>query len=134
MTSHLIIPDRTLANRQRAKVWAKANPDKVRINKLRYRDKNPARYIHKCARDNAKAAGIDFNIEESDINIPDVCPVFKVPFEWGTRYAPSIDRIDSSKGYIKGNVQIISRKANVMKNDATAEELQQFAKWVLGSW
>ena len=44
----------------------------------------------------------------------------------------TIDRIDSTKGYIKGNVQILSDKANIMKSNASREELVSFAKWILG--
>ena len=38
--------------------------------------------------------------------------------------AASIDRKDSSKGYVKGNVAIISRRANLLKNNATIAELK----------
>jgi hypothetical protein len=43
----------------------------------------------------------------------------------------SIDRIDSSKGYIKGNVQILSMKANNMKSSANVEELLIFSKNII---
>ncbi len=82
------------------------------------------------ARQRATASGLDFNIEESDIVIPDICPVLKEPLVSNTRYAPSLDRIDPSRGYVKGNVQVISRRANTMKNDATEKDLRLFAEWV----
>ena len=45
--------------------------------------------------------------------------------------APSADRIDPRKGYVRGNIQVISMKANAMKANATPEELRSFALWVL---
>ena len=45
--------------------------------------------------------------------------------------SPSIDRIDSTKGYVKGNVKIISLRANMMKNDANLQELQKFCNNIL---
>lgn len=61
------------------------------------------------------------------------CPIFKTRLEWSCRRndtngvlpnSPSIDRIDPSKGYVKGNVWIISHRANTIKNNATHEELK----------
>lgn len=43
----------------------------------------------------------------------------------------SIDRIFPHLGYVKNNIQVISHKANRMKNSATLDELELFARWVL---
>ena len=43
-----------------------------------------------------------------------------------------IDRIDSSKGYVKGNVRVISKRANTLKNNATIEELELVLKDLKG--
>lgn len=43
-------------------------------------------------------------------------------------------RIDNNKGYIKGNVQVIGRRANIMKSSASPEELLKFAKWVINTY
>lgn len=43
--------------------------------------------------------------------------------------AASLDRIDNSKGYVRGNVMVISLRANAIKNNATAEELTAVAAY-----
>ena len=56
------------------------------------------------------------------------CPVFGFDLEFNSggfrETSPSIDRIDSSKGYTRDNVQIISWKANRLKAYATVEDLE----------
>lgn len=79
---------------------------------------------------------IPFNISVEDLNIPDKCPYLDVPLthligKGHQIYNSSIDRIDPTKGYVKGNVQVISLLANQMKNSATKEQLITFAKNVL---
>lgn len=51
--------------------------------------------------------------------IPDVCPVLGTPM-----VSPSLDRKNNDLGYIKGNVVVMSRRANCLKNDATVEEMR----------
>lgn len=99
------------------------------------RIKNFKRAMYTAAKYRAEQRGIEFNIEMDDIVIPDKCPILECNFVYGTshdyEYSPSLDRIDNSKGYIKGNVQVISSKANKMKNSATPHELQLFCKNIL---
>lgn len=89
----------------------------------------------RAAKRRAEKKGIDFNITPEDIIIPEKCPLLEVPFIYGTEnnydYTPSLDRIDNTKGYIKGNIQVISMKANSMKNSASFDELLTFCKNIL---
>lgn len=97
-----------------------------------YHNKKNKRYVMWCsAKKRAKLKGLDFDIELEDIpEIPKYCPVLGIEIKSNTTNAPldsspSLDRIDSSKGYIKGNVRIISNRANRIKADATIEELRK---------
>lgn len=94
------------------------------------RKRNPEKRLLQGAKDRARTKNLPIDIELSDIKIPDNCPILGVPLELGTPYAPSLDRIVPSEGYTKGNVWVISRKANAMKQDASKEELERFAEWV----
>ena len=81
----------------------------------------------------AKIADIPFTIDaEYLIEIfpeDNKCPVLGVDFKFGHNSAnsPSVDRIIPSKGYVKGNVIWISRRANAIKNDASVDELYKVA-------
>ncbi|QIG73052.1 postulated decoy of host sigma factor protein [Rhizobium phage RHph_N3_19] len=107
---------------------------KYRENRDRKREEDPQDYILRKLQSSSKRRNSEFDLEKEDIIIPEVCPVFGTPFEIGTRYAPSVDRIDNSKGYVKGNVQIMSWMANSMKNSASVEQLIEFAEWVLRTY
>ena len=88
-----------------------------------------AKLLYSNIKSRCKRIGREFSIELEDILIPEKCPVFGFDLKREDRQtwmcAPSVDRIDSSKGYIKGNVTVVSRRANIIKRDATIEELEQ---------
>jgi hypothetical protein len=129
--------------------WKAANKDKVRQYTKKYydmnRDKeivratdwrlaNPERSMLGRAKNRATRLGIEFNLDISDIVIPDKCPILGIELaskrmSGPCASSPSLDRIDSSKGYIKGNVWVISHKANSMKSNANIEEMLAFAEW-----
>jgi hypothetical protein len=48
--------------------------------------------------------------------------------KWCNPNSCTIDRIDSNKGYIKGNIQLITWKANCLKQHLNNEELIEFCK------
>jgi len=49
----------------------------------------------------------------------------KMTYQFNCHKQISIDRIDSTKGYIKGNVQFLCRWVNYAKNDMTNEQLRK---------
>ena len=42
----------------------------------------------------------------------------------------SLDRVDNDKGYVKGNIRVISRKANLLKSSLTLEILENIIKYI----
>ena len=90
------------------------------------------------ARKRASLFNLEYNLEVDDIVLPEECPILKHKFEigkvGGSKYSYSLDRIDPNKGYIKGNVQVISRLANAMKNNASPQELKLFAQYILENY
>lgn len=105
---------------------------RVGVSKKQWVDKSiESKMLNRC-KSRAALKDIEFNLTPEDLVIPPNCPVLNVPFDTSNDYTPSVDRIDPSKGYISGNIQIISNKANRMKSNATHAELLAFAKWING--
>lgn len=106
--------------------------ERAKLNQDKYRKEQPKKYLYSLAKRRAAKKGQEFTICLSDLpEIPKVCPLLGVPITgWsgGVGDKPSIDRIDSSKGYVPGNVWFISHRANRIKSDASADELALMAK------
>jgi hypothetical protein len=91
------------------------------------------------AKARAKKNNIPFSITEKDIVIPETCPVMGIKLEHhrgrsgAYKNSPSLDRIVPEKGYVPGNVRVISQLANQCKGNASQEEMLAFAKWVIAN-
>ena len=95
--------------------------------------------IWNAAKQRAKKQGVPFDLDPVEFNemgIPDVCPVLGIPLDQNPKgkgersdNSPSLDKFIPSLGYVKGNIHIISWKANRLKNDGTPEEWQKIAEW-----
>ena len=128
---------------KKSKKYYVKNREKIKTRTKLYRDshkKEIAEYqkTYSCiyslesrmlvaAKQRAGKKGLDFNIDVEDIIIPEKCPYLGITiFKTGGKAknnSPSLDRIDPTKGYIKGNVEVISWRANSLKKDASSNEL-----------
>lgn len=110
---------------------------------LREYDRN--RYAHRRleverlllgrAKQRAKKKDLPFNITKEDVIVPELCPVFGIRLEvgdgsGGKPNSPSLDRIIPELGYVKGNVVVISQKANQIKAYASSSDIRRVADWL----
>lgn len=96
--------------------------------------------LYMSAQARAKKKKLEFSIKFEDVFIPEYCPVLGIKIDKfledtsqsheSRASSPSLDRIDSSKGYIKGNVAVISYRANILKGQGTAEQHRLIASWI----
>lgn len=96
------------------------------------------KYLLRKAKSRANIKGFDFDLNLEDIIIPECCPYLgvRLTFNLGSKHIgigtnATIDRIDATKGYIKGNIEVISYLANTMKSNATLSDLVVFAHNIL---
>lgn len=113
--------------------WRRRNKDKNRLIAHKLRHKNIIPYMLIGCKSRAKSKGIEFTITCSDVSLPTHCPILGIELKKNSSKqpnSPSLDRVDNTKGYIPGNVRIISARANSIKNDATIEELEAIIKYM----
>ena len=96
---------------------------------------NTCRERFRNKKKNANRQGIEFSINFGEITFPTHCPILGIELDYFSidgrkENTPSFDRKDPSKGYVKGNVFIISWRANRIKNDGTADEHRQISDWM----
>ena len=136
----------------RLKEWRRENPEKrAAQNKRAYSKLSPealARYSEARkgvrlsdvrrqmlynAKQRAKKANLPFNITIDDLTIPEKCPVLGIDIVIGSGQpvdgSPSLDKIIPSLGYVKGNVEVISWRANALKRDATVPEMEALYRY-----
>ncbi len=118
-------------NRLRQRQRYARTRDQVRAVMNAKRLGNPRKTLITKAKERAKKGGLEIALEESDIVIPDVCPILGIPLRRGvggaTENSPTLDRVDSTRGYTPDNVWVISYRANRIKNDSTLQELELLA-------
>jgi len=120
--------------------WKRNNPEKFIESVERSYKNNRLNKWFNGTKGRAIKNGLEFNLDLEDFEIPEYCPILGIKLEFNEHGfdktnkslfsgIPSIDRIDNSKGYVKGNTWIISRLANTMKNKGSFENLYRFSRF-----
>jgi hypothetical protein len=95
--------------------------------------RDPKKYLWSVAKQRAKLLGKEFTITPEDIICTGYCPVTGVKLDLETNKlntSMSLDRVDNSKGYIPGNVVVVSRWANLRKSDMTLGDVQRLLAYM----
>jgi hypothetical protein len=99
-----------------------------------WRRNNYATYTLMILRKRARDKGLSFNLEPIDLMLPELCPVLGIKLMNNRGKAndnsPSVDRIIPSLGYTKGNICIISHRANMLKNSASLAEMEAILNYM----
>ena len=131
--SYIIKADPSQGIRDRCKSCSAEKARKERERRKNNWKYQPTVAMYHNSKQRAKNAGLEHTITVDDIIIPDYCPVLGLKLDVGDRKkhgnAPSIDRIENTKGYTKENIMIVSNRLNMLKNDATLDELIMMGKF-----
>jgi len=111
--------------------------ERLRYIKNPYREiiKRARRLRNSACRRGAKYNAWEFTITEDDLDWPTHCPVLpwiELHYPGHYRHDPagaSLDRINHEKGYVPGNVRVISLRANLLRRDMTYDELRALAEF-----
>lgn len=122
----------------RNRAWAKANPEVTKAHNARYREKNYEQVLWSSAKTRATRSGATFTISKADVVLARTCPILGVELDYSSNTksgkpkpnSPTLDRRVPALGYVPGNVQVISFRANTIKSNATPEELRKVADYV----
>lgn len=95
---------------------------------------NPAKRLLEGAKRRALRLDLPFDLTLADVTIPKLCPVLGIPLFPGKgkfcTNSPTVDRLRPELGYVRGNVVVISFRANNIKQNATAHEISLVADYV----
>lgn len=123
-----------LCHKDKAKKYRADNPEKLSTDQRRWYSGSPSRYMLYRAKGRAKKCGVAFDLKPEDVEVPKYCPVLgiiELVIAKGKTAddSASLDRIKPEKGYVRGNVQVISYKANRIKTNATLYEIRKVLEY-----
>lgn len=132
-----ILTKMKISNKLNPKIRRKLSEEEKQAQNEKRRESrkiSPESSLWSQAKKRAKKKGIEFSIDIDDIIVTKLCPILWIPLHVGdgklTVNSPSLDRVDNNRGYVKGNIMVVSHLANTMKSSATKEQLLRFADYI----
>lgn len=120
--------------REMNRTWSAKNRDKRKVSADRYIRAHPIVVLVRGARTRSRHENVPFDLSPEDLVMPQVCPVLGIPLtHLGGKLSddkPSLDRVVPSLGYVRGNVVIISWRANRLKSDASLDDLLLLTEYI----
>lgn len=126
------------------RAWRAVNRHKIREYERKYDSYGQPYKTYLCSRARKRGRQNDLpaTIKPTDLIWPSHCPVLGIELDYPERSGqrkdlsakpnwPSLDRWDPEKGYVPGNVFVISFRANTLKNNVSRDEILQIAKYVM---
>jgi len=124
----------------RSKVRSDGLDTRCKDCKKVWREDNYVHYIILASRNRAKLEGVPCTIDETDIYIPEICPISScrrfLERKRGRAWSgsPSLDRYNPTLGYIPGNVWVICNKCNRDKQNMTGEQHIAFGTEIINAF
>lgn len=128
--------------REHHRGYYQENKERIRARTNAYWQSTPGRFMSDLFHRTKKSAkkriggaerGLDFTLVRDDLtNLYEsqegLCAITGLPMEhkWSSLYSISIDRIDSDGDYILGNVQLVCKGVNYLKNTHLDLETREF--------
>lgn len=115
----------------RRRTCRECNNAYMRVYLRERRHSQPIAALLERARGRARSKGVAYALSATDLKLPKRCPVLGIKLMIGDRRSeasPSLDRIKPEKGYVPGNVRIVSDKANRLKGDRSREDVLGLAR------
>lgn len=119
--------------------YARKGKEKVLVSVRKWRAENPHRAMFADRKTRAKERGLEWTLEFEDFTWPTHCPALGIELDYGRKIgrhphdnSPSLDRLDNTRGYVKGNVLVVSQLANRIKSSSTPAQLAAVAAFYAG--
>lgn len=126
---------RKLEQQRKAGAKWRAKNDRSAYQTEYDKQRSTANRVYRSCKTRAKQLNTPFTIQQSDIIVPDLCPICATKMQHsdvkgGSQISPTLDKIQPELGYVKGNIAVICKLCNSTKGSGSAELHRKIADYI----